>query len=213
VKPAQRSVYAVVLAAGESRRCAPRNKLFLPWGKSVILEVVVSRVLASRATGTAVVAGHQADRVSRFLKKFPCPVVVNPDYRSGMGSSLVAGLDYWVSRPGFPTEAGFLIVLGDQPSVSTAVIDRVIEAYRDSEAEIVVPVFRGRRGHPPVFHRRLSDEIREVAGQFGAREVLRRHPEKILPVEVEAEGILDDVDTLESWGRTYAIYCDQVNNK
>ncbi|MDP8237109.1 MAG: nucleotidyltransferase family protein [Candidatus Erginobacter occultus] len=204
MNPPERPVYAIVLAAGESRRCAPRNKLFLPWGSSLILETVVSRVLASRAAGTAVVTGHQADRVADLLEKFPCPTVFNPDYRSGMGSSLVAGLDYWQSRNGLPPEAGFLIVLGDQPAISTKVIDRVIEAYRDSRAEIVVPVFRGRRGHPPVFHRRLAGEIREVAGRWGARELLRRHPEKILPVKVEAEEILSDIDTLDDWGRTYA---------
>ncbi len=201
MKPPKRPVYAIVLAAGESRRCRPRNKLFLPWGESSILEAVVARVLASRAAGTAVVTGHQADRVGRVLKKFPCRTVFNPAYRSGMGSSLVAGLDYWLARPGLSPEAGFLIVLGDQPLITTATIDRVITAYRGSAAAIVVPVFRGRRGHPPVFHRRYAGEIREVAGQTGAREVLRRHPDQILPVEVETGEILSDIDNWESYRR------------
>lgn len=204
MKPAQRPVYAIVLAAGESRRCAPRNKLFLPWGESVILEAVVSAVTASRAAATAVVTGHQAERVAARLAEFPCRTVFNPSYLSGMGSSLVAGLDYWLGRPGLSTEAGFLIVLGDQPFISSSTIDRVIAAYRGSRAEIVVPVFQGRRGHPPVFHRCLAGQIREVAGEWGARELLRRHPEKILPVEMETEEILRDIDTMYDWGRTYA---------
>lgn len=199
MKTPPRPVYAIVLAAGEARRCAPRNKLFLPWRKSVILETVVSRVLASRAAGAAVITGHQSGRVARLLEKFPCRIVFNPGYRSGMGSSLVAGIDYWLGQPGFPPEAGFLIVLGDQPFISPAIIDRVVDAYRESKAEIVVPVFQGRRGHPPIFHRRFAEEIRQVAGQAGAREILRRHPEKILPVEMATEDILRDIDTLESW--------------
>ncbi len=204
MKPPPRPVYAIVLAAGESRRCAPRNKLFLPWDGSVILDSVVSRVLASRAAATAVVTGHQADRAADLLEKLPCRTVFNPAYRSGMGSSLVAGLDYWLSRTGLSPGAGFLVVLGDQPFITPAIIDRVIAAYQSSTKEIVVPVVRGRRGHPPVFHRSLAGEIREVAGKWGAREVLRRHPEMILPVEVEAEDILRDIDTMEDWGRTYA---------
>lgn len=196
-----RSVYAVVLAAGESRRCRPRNKLFLPWKGSTILEAVVSAVMASPAAGTAVVTGHQADRVAALLEKYPCPTVFNPDYRSGMGSSLVAGLDYWQSRNGLSPEAGFLIVLGDQPFISPGIIGRVIAAYRDSAAEIVVPVFRGRRGHPPIFHRSLAGEIREVAGRYGARELLRRHPDKILPVDVGTGDILEDIDTLRNYRR------------
>ncbi len=147
------------------------------------------------------VTGHQADRVSRFLERFPCRVIFNPDYRSGMGSSLLAGLDYWLARSGIPPDAGFLVVLGDQPFIAPAIIDRVIAAYRDSEAEIVVPVCRGRRGHPPVFHRNLVGEIRRVAGRYGARELLRRHPEKIHSVEVGAEAILQDIDTLENYSR------------
>ncbi len=201
MKPPNRPVYAIVLAAGESRRCRPYNKLFLPWGESPIIETVVFRVLASRAAGTAVVTGHQADRVEGLLKKFPCRIVFNPAYRSGMGSSLVAGLDYWLARPALSPEAGFLVVLGDQPLVTTPTIDRVIAAYRGSAAEIVVPVYRGRRGHPPVFHRRYAREIREVAGRSGAREVLRRHPEKILPVEVESGEILSDIDYRETYRR------------
>lgn len=204
MKPPPRPVYAIVLAAGESRRCAPRNKLFLPWDGSVILESVVSRVLASRAAATAVITGHQADRAADLLEQLPCRTVFNPAYRSGMGSSLVAGLDYWLARPGLSPGAGFLVVLGDQPFITPSIIDRVIAAYQSSTKEIVVPVFRGRRGHPPVFHRSLAGEIREVAGEWGAREVLRRHPEKILPVEVEAEDILRDIDTMDDWGRTYA---------
>ena len=201
VKPPERPVYAIVLAAGESRRCRPHNKLFLPWGESSILETVVSRVLASRAGGTLVVTGHQAQRVERQLERFSCRTVFNPAYRSGMGSSLVAGLDYWLARPGLSPAAGFLVALGDQPLISTATIDRVISAYRGSAAEIVVPVFRGRRGHPPVFHRRYAAEIREVAGQSGAREILRRHREKILSVEVETGEILSDIDNRESYRR------------
>jgi molybdenum cofactor cytidylyltransferase len=165
---------------------------------------VVSRVLASRVTATVVVTGHQADLVNSLLEKSPSRLVFNPDYRSGMGSSLISGIDYWVAQPDLSSEAGFLVVLGDQPFISPEIIDRVIEAYQSSQAEIVVPVNRGRRGHPPIFHRCLTEEIRKVAGRWGAREVLRRYPEKILPVEVESEEILQDIDTLEDWGRTYA---------
>ncbi len=203
MKSPPRPVFALVLAAGESRRCAPRNKLFLPWGKSVILDTVLSRVLASRVTATAVVTGHQADRVTALLEKFHCQPVFNADYHSGMGSSLIVGIDHWLAQPGLPYETGFLVVLGDQPFISTEIIDRVIEAYQGSQAEIVVPVTRGRRGHPPIFHRCLSEEIRKVAGRWGAREVLRRYPEKILSVEVKSEEILNDIDTLEDWRRTH----------
>lgn len=196
---AERPVYAIILAAGESRRFAPRNKLFLPCGRETILEASVRKILNSRVEGTVVVVGHQADRVKALLEEFSCRTVFNPDYREGMGSSVVVGIDYWLSRIGSAPEAGILFALSDQPFIPTVVIDDLIGKYRDTRADIVVPVFNGRRGHPSIFNRKYAEEIREVAGRWGAREVLIRHPDKILTVPVEAEGVILDIDTPEDY--------------
>ena len=188
-------VYAIILAAGESRRFGQKNKLFLPCGSETILEASVRNILNSRVDGTVIVLGHQADRVKELLRKFSCLTVINPDYREGMGSSVVVGIDYWLERIGRIPTAGFLFALSDQPFILPAVIDNLIGKYRDSRADIVVPVFNGRRGHPSIVNRKYADEIRQVADRWGAREVLLRHPDKILSVPVEAEGVILDIDT------------------
>ncbi|MDP8214914.1 MAG: nucleotidyltransferase family protein [Candidatus Euphemobacter frigidus] len=194
-----RPVYAIILAAGESRRFAPKNKLFLPWGDDTILEAAVKNVLASRVDGTVVVLGHQAKRAATLLENLSCRTVVNPDYPAGMGTSVVAGIDFWLRHADIGPEAGLLFALGDQPFIPSAVMDTVIRNYRETSAGIVVPVYRGRHGHPSIFHRRYADEIREVAGRWGAREVLRRHPEDILRVKVETESVVLDIDTPEDY--------------
>ena len=192
-------VYAIILAAGESRRFGQKNKLFLPCGRETILEASVRNILNSRVDGTVIVLGHQADLVKELLRNFSCPTVINPNYREGMGSSVVVGIDYWLERIGRIPTAGLLFALSDQPFIPTAVIDTLIEKYRDSGADIVVPVFDGRRGHPSIVNRKYADEIRQVAGRWGAREVLLRHPDKILSVPVEAEGVILDIDTPEDY--------------
>ncbi len=194
-----RPVYAIILAAGESRRCAPRNKLFLPFGVGTVLEASVGTILASRVDGVAVILGHQADRASQLLESLPCRIVYNPRYPSGMGSSVIAGIDYWLGRGDLASEAGFLFALGDQPCIPPDVINEVIRTYRKKGTKIVVPVCNGRRGHPSIFHRQYADEIREVAGRWGAREVLRRHPDDIVCVEVAAKTILLDIDTPDDY--------------
>jgi molybdenum cofactor cytidylyltransferase len=193
------AVYAIILAAGESRRFSPQNKLFLPCGHETILEASVRNILNSRVDGTVVVVGHQADRVEKLLGKFSSRLVFNPDYRKGMGSSVVVGIDYWLERIGLSPSAGFLFALGDQPFIPPAVIDDLIGKYRDTGADIVTPVFQGRRGHPSIFNRKYANEIREVAGRWGAREILLRHPDKILSVPVETGAIIRDIDTPEGY--------------
>ncbi len=196
---AERPVYAIILAAGESRRFGRKNKLFLRYGSETILEASVKHILDSRVDGTVVVVGHQADRVKDILKKYSCPTVINPNYREGMGSSVVVGIDYWLERIGRSPTAGFLFTLSDQPSIPTAVIDKLIDKYRDTGAGIVVPVFNGRRGHPSILNQKYADEIRQAAGRWGAREVILSHPDKILSVPVDEEGVIRDIDTPEDY--------------
>ena len=192
-------VYAIILAAGESRRFGQKNKLFLPCGRETILEASVRNILNSRVDGTVVVAGYQAERVKARLEKHSGRIVFNPDYREGMGSSVRVGIDYWLERIGPDPAAGFLFALSDQPFIQTVVIDTLIGKYRDSRADIVVPVFQGRRGNPSILNRKYADEIRESAGRWGARDVILRHPDKVLTVPVAEQGVVLDIDTPEDY--------------
>lgn len=192
-------VYAIILAAGESLRFGQKNKLFLRCGSETILEASVKHILNSRVDGTVVVLGHQEDKGNELLKNFTCPTVFNPNYREGMGSSVVVGIDYWLDRIGDDPEAGLLFALSDQPFIPTEVIDDLIAKYRDTRADIVVPVFNGRRGHPSILNQKYADEIREAAGRWGAREVLLRHPDEILSVPVETGAVIRDIDTPEDY--------------
>lgn len=197
-----REVYAILLAAGESKRFPP-NKLFLPWGKTTILEQTVENLLRSRVSETVVVLGYQGKKVASILRNKRCHLVVNPDYRQGMGTSVIKGIDYWLERPGLPPEAGLLLALGDEPFIPPEIIDKVVFAYQTTQKGIVVPTYKGRRGHPLIFHRKYASEIIEVCEEVGAREILRRYPGDILEVEMETEAILLDIDTLEDYGTLF----------
>lgn len=198
MKNQKRPVYAVLLAAGESKRCPP-NKLFLPWGETTVIEKTVENLLHSQVNGVAVILGYQADKAAQLLRNKPCHLVVNPDYRKGMGSTVIKGVSHWLEYPDLAAEAGLMLALGDEPFIPPEIIDKVVSGFRSGAGEIVVPVYRGRRGHPSVFHRKYAPEIVEVARKTGAREILRRHPDDILEVEVETEAILLDIDTPEDY--------------
>ena len=199
-------IWAVVLAAGESRRMGTQ-KLLLPFGETTVVGAVVRAALASRAGRTLVVLG--ADRVavqeemetlshvSESVDAWPLRKIefaVNENYPLGMLSSIQAGFK------ALPTDADAAVVmLGDQPFLPAKVVDAVIEAYRTSGKGIVIPVFRGRRGHPVLVDMRYRDEVLELDPADGLRRLMRTHPGDIHEVDVDDANILRDMDTPEDY--------------
>lgn len=194
-------VYAILLAAGESKRCRP-NKLFLPWGEETVLERSVANLLNSRLA-VVVVLGHQAKRAEALLKGKDCHLAKNPDYLEGMGSSVIRGVAYCLENLIGEEAAGIMLALGDEPFIEREVIDRLVASFRESSKGIVVPAYRGRRGHPPIFHSRYAEELMEAAERTGARELFRRYPDEVAQVEVETDAILLDIDTKEDYERLF----------
>jgi molybdenum cofactor cytidylyltransferase len=181
-------IWAIVLAAGESRRMG-RPKLLLPYGDGTILETVVRNVTLSQADGVVVVLGGYRREVGEKLRSFAVKRVINPAYREGMLSSVRRGLS------SLPSSArATIFVLADQPDISTSVIDSVIEAYRRTKKGIVLPVFRKRRGHPLLIDLKYRREVEALSPDIGLRGLLREHGDDILEVRVSSPAILRDID-------------------
>jgi len=90
---------------------------------------------------------------------------------------------------------GVMIALADQPFIPPEVVDFLIDAFLKGERGIVLPTWRGRRGHPVILSlSRYGEELRGLTGDKGAREILARHKEDILEVEVECRGVIEDID-------------------
>jgi molybdenum cofactor cytidylyltransferase len=186
-------IWAVVLAAGESKRMG-RPKQVLPYGTSTILETVLDHVLASPVDGTLVVLGAAADKIAPLLAKLPVETIVNPDFRAGMLSSVQRGIR---ALPASVRAA--LIFLGDQPAVGPETSGRVVAAYRASGRGLVLPVHAGRGGHPLLIDLKYRAEIDGLSAGIGLRELLARHPDDISRVEIDDPGVLLDIDTPEDY--------------
>ncbi len=170
------------------------NKLFrYPTGFTVI-EAIVARLLAARLSEIVVVTGYRGADVTRVLAKYPVQIIHNPDFARGeMLSSLHMGL-----RALPDSTAAGLVVMGDQPSLDGRVIGRILAAYAERRGEIVVPAYRGERGHPVLIDRRFWPEL--LALDKGApRDVIQRYPEQTALVEVQTDSILLDIDTPEQY--------------
>jgi len=93
--------------------------------------------------------------------------------------------------------------LGDQPFLKAATINVLVRAFARAFAvrdrPIIVPSFRGKRGHPVIFHRTFAKELLRLKGDVGARSILERHPGDVGSVRVRSEGVLKDIDTREDY--------------
>ncbi|SMB99579.1 molybdenum cofactor cytidylyltransferase [Thermanaeromonas toyohensis ToBE] len=185
----------IVLAAGEARRFGATKQL-LPTGELTMVQRVVSTAIQSGMGEVVVVLGHRAEKIVPLFKGYPVHLIFNPSWREGMSTSLKAGL-LGLS----PRVKATLVLLGDQPGVTYSVLQLLAEAYLKTGKKIVVPYYQGRRGNPVLLDRSLWREIFSLEGDKGARDLLNRYPEEVLPVQVDCAGVVEDIDTPEDYLR------------
>ncbi len=166
-------VAAIILAAGTASRyraadpSASTKLVALLDGKPLVRHVAEA-ALASRARPVVVVTGYAERDVAAALAGLTSEHVSNPDYATGLASSLRAGL---AALPDDVT--GALILLGDMPDVTGALIDRLIDCFEvEPGCEAVVPVHEGRRGNPALLASSLFAAAAALQGDEGARRLL-----------------------------------------
>ncbi len=184
---------AIVLAAGSSRRMG-RLKQLLPVDGRPMVHHVASAVAELELAQVIVVTGAQAGAVGKALADLPVDIVVNESWAEGMSSSLRVGLRRL--RPGIQAA---LVLLADQPALTTDLLQLLVARYRATRALIVAPFYRGRRGNPVLFDRALFPELLAVRGDRGGRQLLARYPERVEQVEVDDPAVLVDIDSPEDY--------------
>jgi len=185
--------WALILAAGSSRRMGSQ-KLLLPYGQSTIIETVVDNILNSSIDHVMVVLGANQDEVRNSLEHEAVQFCYNREHEKGMLSSVICGI-----RALPPDALSVLIFLGDQPGISPAVTNSVIDAYTEELFGIVIPVHMHRRGHPLLVDMKYRKEIEQLDLELGLRSLRHHFPQDVLEVEVDEPGILVDIDTREDY--------------
>lgn len=193
----------IILAAGASSRMG-RPKQLLRLGSRCLLEHVLEAAVASCLDEIILVLGCRAAEIRealRFPRARAVQVVDNPDYAQGQSSSIRLAI-----RLASPRAAGAGILLGDQPQITSRLIDMVAAAFRAAATPIVRPVYTGRvPGHPVFLARRIWPEIDQLQGDEGARSLITRHPEWLTEVAV-AGAPPADIDTREDYERAVDMF-------
>ena len=170
------------------------NKLLAEIDGAAMVAHVARRLLASRARPIIAVLGNQADAIDAALGKLPIERVRNPEFATGLSTSLKRGI------AALPSDLdGVIVCLGDMPLISGRHLDRLIAAYNPLEGRaIVVPTRRGKRGNPVLWAKRFFAEMVELAGDVGAKHLIGEHAELVTEVEMDDDAVLVDIDTPEA---------------
>lgn len=188
----KRGCCAVILAAGFSSRMQDFKPL-LPVGGETLTDRVISTFLGA-GVDVLLVTGRRREEIVRGIKHRDITVVNNPDYESGMFSSIKAGISRLL-----PVHRVFFIMPVDIPLVRPATVRRLLDESERFPDMVIYPVFGRRRGHPPLIPSSLVPSILEFREDGGLRAVLSRYRNGCREVAVPDRNILFDVDTPEDY--------------
>ncbi len=186
VKPVEKQVAAIVLAAGGSTRMG-KPKLLLDWHGQPLIRWVAHLALTTGCSPVIVVTGANEEDVRLALADLPLVFTHNPDWQNGQSSSVKAGIN---ALPDSVDAA--IIFLGDQPHIPSRVPLELLRVYsQEGQAEsIFIPTFNGNRANPVLLQRRIFEPLKMLQGDAGARMIFAQHPIRLIPFD-EADLLLD----------------------
>ena len=207
INPQVKSVAAIILAGGYSTRMK-QFKPLLPLGDSTVIEKTINVFKKSGVNDITVVIGYRANDLKTILEYMGVNWVYNQNYHKGMYSSVVTGVGSLKANT-----YGVFLLPADMPLVKLETIEEMVRVYKNSKYEIIYPIYKGRRGHPPLISTSLFPAIKNWDGNGGLRALLAKYQTVATQVEVMDEGILTDMDTPEDYinlCNTFKIFKEKI---
>jgi molybdenum cofactor cytidylyltransferase len=191
---------AIVLAAGMSRRMGAQ-KLLLPFGGKTVISHIIDQIADSVVDKIIVVAGDESDSVREQLSGRDVSIVINPDCGAEMLSSVRCGIR------ALPEGCRcVLVALGDQPGITTDLVNEMVNAFKTANKGILVPVYQGKRGHPILFSSRYCNEILTRYEDIGLRGLVETHADDVFELNVSSPTVLCDMDWPEDYRRELELF-------
>lgn len=193
-----RALGAVVLAAGASERFGAENKLLADIGGDLLIHNVVREVIGSGIAEVVVITGWDEARIAATLAGLPARLVYNGNWRSGMGTSIAAGIAALRGNI-----EGAFVVPGDMPRLTSGLLVRLARAFEEGGRRVVVfPVTAGGdQRNPVLWPRCFFEKLMTLSGPQGAKGLLQSPGVARIGVPIEDEATLEDIDTFDDLQR------------
>ena len=185
----EQDLYAIVLAAGGSRRFGGIKQLLELEGKSLLKRAidVASNTFDNRVK---LVLGIKPNKLQREVDGYDIEIVVNRDWEAGIATSLRSGIK------ALPAHCrGALIIFCDQPYINETHLRQMIEAWKRDPAKIVASAYANTHGVPVIFPARYFPSIQQLQGDTGAKAIIDSDPDNVIRIKIPEAEI--DIDTHE----------------
>jgi len=201
------SVTGIILAAGLSTRMG-RQKLLIQIRGIPVIARVVQAALSSRLNNVLLVTGPGNSELLQALKPDDTErllIVVNDHPEEGMSSSLKAGMMK------IPEETlGVMIILGDQPFLTSAIVNRLLDEFKKRADRIVAPLVEGRRSNPVIFPADLFQDLTMITGDMGGKAVLEGNSARLVGIGMDDYYDDTDLDTPEDLQRIKSLSLNEI---
>lgn len=194
-------IFAVVPAAGLSRRMG-RPKLLLDLGGRPVIERLLTSLHGTGLFADVVLVARRDDReLISAAESLGATVVAPPVDPPEMRDSIELGLGEIARRFTPRDDEGWALIPADHPFVTPPTLAAMARTWQASSAEILVPTYRGRGGHPTFFRWRLAGELAQIPRGSGLNQLLTAHADAMLRCEFDSPEITFDLDTPEDFRR------------
>lgn len=173
-------------------------KMLLQFNGKTMIEKVIENVAESDSDGILVVVGAGKENLIDLVKKYDVKYCYNENYKEGMLSSVQCGFK---NLP--PDTEATMVFQGDQPYITADVINSVIREYRLSGKGLIMPVYKGKRGHPLLIDSKYRDQIDKLDPHEGLRSITYIYSGDLHEVSTDEPGILKDFDTYEDYKKEF----------
>jgi molybdenum cofactor cytidylyltransferase len=183
----------IVLAAGASIRLGVPKQL-LKFRGETLLRRIASESLASLCNSVIVVLGENSGKFKSELENLDVFIVENPNWQNGMGSSVKAGLEKLLEMN--QTADAVVLTVCDQPFVTAFTINKLIETFQTSKAQIVASEYQTTLGVPALFSRKFFPQM-QILESGGAKKIIYESPDETTSIYFP-EGAID-IDTTDDY--------------
>jgi molybdenum cofactor cytidylyltransferase len=178
-----------------------RPKLALLLGGRTVLERVLDAFRLAHIEKTLVVLAPHNEALQTPALAAGAEVSLLPEATPDMRATIEKGLT-WLEQNCRPEDQdGWLLAPADHPLLEPAVIDALVQVWRDTQATLLIPTYGGKRGHPALIGWNHVRSIRALPADQGLNSYLRQHAAETVEVPVASADILCDLDTPEDYER------------
>lgn len=180
----------IIFASGFSRRMG-KDKLLLEIEGEKIIEKVIKACKESDLEEIILI--YREKGIKDIGDKHNLRTVYNPNASLGQSEAMKLGI-----REGSSAE-DYMFFVGDQPFLSSELINQLIEEYKKSKSSILIPYYNGNRGMPMIISSKYKEELLNVVGDKGGRDIVNKYIEEVVKVCIREEKQGIDIDTPEDF--------------